>query len=105
MANDLTERLELTGVRVEHYGYLSVVREEKDKSRRNLELLERQLEENGETPFLHFNLGSEYGALGEADTALEHFRKAWAGVNAQGSPRSFGFAPSLASRLAAALRI
>ncbi|HEY3020446.1 MAG TPA: glycosyltransferase family 2 protein [Solirubrobacteraceae bacterium] len=101
----LAERIETTDVRMEHFGYLGVVREEKDKSRRNLELLQRQLEENGETPFLHFNLGSEHGALGEAGLALEHFRKAWEGVNADGNVRAFGFAPSLASRLTAALRI
>ena len=101
----LAERIETTDIRMEHFGYLGVVREEKDKSRRNLELLQRQLEEHGETPFLHFNLGSEHGALGESQLALEHFRKAWSGVTAEGNVRSFGFAPSLASRLATALRL
>src|SRR3954471_22130226 len=105
LPGDLPERLEATGVRVEHYGYLGVVRHEKDKSRRNLELLERQLEEKGETPFLHFNLGSEYGAVGEPRRALEHFHQAWEGVKASGNVRSFGFAASLVSRLAAGLRI
>ena len=53
-----------TDVRIEHYGYLGVVRDAKEKSRRNLELLERQVAEGGDTPFLHFNLGSEYAAAG-----------------------------------------
>ena len=39
------ERIEITDVRVEHYGYLGVVRDAKDKSRRNIELLERQRDE------------------------------------------------------------
>src|SRR4051812_1669679 len=99
------ERIETTDVRMEHFGYLGVVREEKNKSRRNLELLERQLEEGVESPFLHFNLGSEYGALGENERALEHFSKAWDAVGAEANPRTFGFAPSLAARLGAALRV
>src|SRR3954465_10277402 len=87
LPGDLPERIETTDIKVEHYGYLGVVREEKDKSRRNLELLQRQLEENGETPFLHFNLGSEHGALGEAEKALEHFRKAWEWARAEHNVR------------------
>src|SRR6185436_14922920 len=51
-------------------GELGVVRDAKDKSRRNIELLERQRDEAGEdSGFLHFNLGSEYAALGENDDA------------------------------------
>ncbi|HEX2102559.1 MAG TPA: glycosyltransferase family 2 protein, partial [Solirubrobacteraceae bacterium] len=53
------ERIEATSVRIEHYGYLGAVRDSKEKSRRNIELLERQRdEETEETGFLHFNLGS-----------------------------------------------
>jgi tetratricopeptide (TPR) repeat protein len=102
----LVERIESTDVRMEHFGYLGVVREEKDKSRRNLELLERQLEEIGETTFLQFNLGSEYAALGEFETALKHFERAWELLKAEpGDLRSFGFAPSLAARLGTMLRV
>jgi tetratricopeptide (TPR) repeat protein len=101
----LPERIETTDVRVEHFGYLGVVREEKDKSRRNLELLERQLSEQGETPFLHFNLGSEHAALGQHDEALEHFRAAWDGVRHDPAVRSYGYVPSLVGRLAVALRL
>ena len=49
---DLPERIEVTDVRVEHYGYLGVVRDAKEKSRRNIELLERQRDEGGEEPGL-----------------------------------------------------
>src|SRR3954452_9788454 len=101
----LPERVETTDLRVEHYGYLGVVREEKDKSRRNLELLEAQLAEVGETPFLHFNLGSENAALGQHEQALEHFRKAWSEVRTDPGVRSLGYVPSLVGRLATALRI
>ena len=41
----LPERQERTAVRVEHFGYLGAVRDTKDKTNRNLELLERQVAE------------------------------------------------------------
>ena len=44
------ERLEATTVRVEHYGYLASVRDAKEKSRRNIELLEQQAAEGGSGP-------------------------------------------------------
>ncbi len=73
----LPERFENTTVRIDHYGYLGEVRDAKDKSRRNLELLEQQVADGVDTPFLHFNLGSEYSALDENERALESFEKAW----------------------------
>src|SRR4051812_13682502 len=100
----LVERIETTDIRMEHYGYLGVVREEKDKSRRNLELLERQLAEQGETPFLHFNLGSEHSALGQHEQSLEHLQKAWAAVRHDPAVRTYGYVPSLVGRVATALR-
>ena len=42
----LPERLEQTSVRVEHYGYLGTVRDAKEKSRRNIELLQAQQAES-----------------------------------------------------------
>src|SRR4051812_32082242 len=101
----LVERIETTDIRMEHYGYLGVVREEKDKSRRNLELLERQLAEQGETPFLHFNLGSENAALRQHEQALEHFRAAWDEMRNDPDLLTFGYAPSLVNRLAHTLRV
>ena len=46
----LPERLERTDVRIEHFGYLGAVRDAKEKSRRNIELLERQVAEGADTP-------------------------------------------------------
>jgi glycosyltransferase involved in cell wall biosynthesis len=100
----LPERLERTSVRVEHFGYLGAVRDAKDKINRNLELLERQAAEGLDTPFLHFNLGSEYAAGGDAVRALQHFERAWSVVRVDSEITGFGFAPSLASRYLKALR-
>lgn len=100
----LPERQERTTVRVEHFGYLGAVRDTKDKTNRNLALLERQAAEGDDTPFLHFNLGSEYAAAGDAPRALTHFEQAWAAVRAAGQVTSDGYAPVLASRYVHALR-
>ena len=89
-------------MRVEHFGYLGAVRDTKDKSNRNLELLERQVAEGVDNPFLHFNLGSEYAALGDGH-ALTHFERAWI-TSAPPGVSSDGYAPALASRYVHALR-
>ncbi len=100
----LPERLEITTVRVEHYGYLGEVRAAKDKSRRNLELLERQAAEGLDTPFQHFNLGSEYAAIDDDEAALAAFERAYAGVMHDPARLSYGFLPALCQRLVKALR-
>jgi tetratricopeptide (TPR) repeat protein len=100
----LPERQERTTVRVEHFGYLGAVRDTKDKTNRNLELLERQVAEGVDNPFLHFNLGSEYAATGDVPRALTYFERAWTTVRAAGRLSSDGYAPALASRYVHALR-
>jgi tetratricopeptide (TPR) repeat protein len=100
----LPERLEATGVRVEHYGYLGVVRDSREKSRRNIELLRLQLSEGGSSPFLHYNLGSEYAAAGDNTAALQEFERSWSMMNDHAERDSYEFAPALMSRLVKALR-
>jgi tetratricopeptide (TPR) repeat protein len=101
----LPERVELSSVRIDHYGYLGVVRDIKGKSARNIELLQRQEAEQGSSPFLHYNLGSEYAAAGDRPAALERFRKAWALLDGRTDLGRYGFVPSLAGRLVKALRL
>ena len=100
----LPERLQVSDVRIDHYGYLGAVRDAKEKSRRNIELLERQVAEGLDSPFLAFNLGSEYAAAGDNDRALEHFEASWARVSGDDNIATYGFVPSLANRLVRALR-
>jgi tetratricopeptide (TPR) repeat protein len=101
----LPERLAVSDVRIDHYGYLGAVRDAKEKSRRNIELLERQVAEGLDSPFLAFNLGSEYAAAGDTAAALEQFESAWARVRGDQHIASYGFVPSLAGRLVRALRV
>jgi len=101
----IPERIEATDVRVEHFGYLGAVRDAKEKSRRNVELLLKQRDAGQSDPFLHFNLGSEYGAVGNPQAALEEFERAWELIVNDPQGRTWGFMPALVSRLVRALRI
>ncbi|MGC9221306.1 MAG: glycosyltransferase [Solirubrobacteraceae bacterium] len=71
----LPERIVQSPVRVSHYGYLGVVRESKDKSRRNIELLLAQQRDGQTDAFFHYNLGSEYFAVGEINKALAEYER------------------------------
>jgi glycosyltransferase involved in cell wall biosynthesis len=101
----LPERLAVAQIRMEHYGYLGAVRDAKGKSQRNIELLERQRAEGVDTPFLDFNLGSEYAAAGESTKALGHFERAWSVLHDDPDIALYGFANSCAARLVKALRV
>jgi tetratricopeptide (TPR) repeat protein len=101
----LPERVAATDIRIEHFGYLGAVRDAKEKSRRNIELLLTQRDEGPANPFLHFNLGSEYGAVGDSRAALAEFERAWELIEHDPERRTWGFMPALASRLVRALRI
>jgi tetratricopeptide (TPR) repeat protein len=100
----LTERIEYTQLRIEHYGYLGVVRDSKDKSRRNLELLQQQVAEGMENAFQSFNLGSEYLALGEFQTSVDHFEKSWQMLENDPGRTVYPYVPTLANRSVTALR-
>ena len=70
------DRVEQSAIRITHYGYLGSVRAAKEKSARNIELLERQARESAPTPFLEFNLGSEYIVTTDYANAIQHLREA-----------------------------
>jgi tetratricopeptide (TPR) repeat protein len=97
------ERIEYSPVRIEHFGYLGAVRDAKGKSSRNLELLERQIAEGVDTPFLHFNLGSERAASGDVAGSLQHLSRAWEQLTSDPDRLELGYFPSLSARLVKAL--
>jgi tetratricopeptide (TPR) repeat protein len=96
-------RLEQSSVRVDHYGYLGAVRDAKEKSRRNLELLKTQQAESAPSAFLHFNLGTEYAAIGDYASALTEFESSWNMIQAGGEEGN-DYEPALVQRLVTALR-
>lgn len=103
----LPERVQASGVRIDHYGYLGAVRDSREKSRRNIELLCLEQAESQPSAFLHFNLGSEYAAAGRPEEALAELERAWELLHADGrlgQGAGQEFAPVLTSRLVKALR-
>lgn len=62
-------------IRVFHYGYLLKVISEKNKRKRNIEIIQSELEKDPNNHFHIFNLGNEYFALGDIDKALVMFNK------------------------------
>jgi len=102
MPTYLPERFETTRIRVRHYGYLNQRIASKDKSRRNIQLLEQEAQES-RTPFTDYNLGSEYLVLADHAAARMHLDRSWEGLREQGL-ESVGYAPLLVSRVARARR-
>ena len=90
MPTYLPERFETSNVRIRHYGYLRSRIAAKDKSRRNIELLELEARENP-SPFDDFNLGSEYLVAGRAGPRPRALRP---GVGVAAPASSAGRAPA-----------
>jgi tetratricopeptide (TPR) repeat protein len=103
MPTYLPERFETTRIRLRHYGYLKGRIAGKDKSRRNIELLERERRE-APSPFNAFNLGSEHMALGDWQEARRYLDEAWDEVRTLDGWQGVPYVPLLASRVVRARR-
>ena len=88
----LSPRFQVLDAIVHHYGYLDAVVKAKQKRRRNIPILEKQLAENPEEPFTLFNMGNEYVALQDYKTALQYYEK---GIATSGQPPYRLCAPSV----------
>jgi len=64
-------------VKIHHYGYMSKSIDSKNKRNRNITLLTEQIKKDPNNYFAHFNLGTEYAALNDIKTALEHYYKSY----------------------------
>ena len=80
-------------VRFSHYGYLRREMEKKEKHRRNIALLEKELADAPDSAFCLFNLGNEYLAQGNAEKAMEYYRRSFQNFEPGGS-----FGPMLFTR-------
>jgi tetratricopeptide (TPR) repeat protein len=96
-------RIGHSSVRVEHYGYLGAVRDAKEKSRRNLDLLLAQRAEAAPSAFLHFNIGTEYSVIGDHASALAEYERAWTLIESQGE-EAHDYVPALQHRIVSSLR-
>lgn len=60
-------------VTILHVGYDETEADMQEKSRRNIALLQAQLDMEGPDPYLYFQLGQSYRRLGDAEKAFESF--------------------------------
>lgn len=69
-------KFQMTDVVIHHYGYRAQDVLEKNKLERNMKLLQFALAEEPSNTFHHYNIGVEFLRRGEADKALDAFRRA-----------------------------
>ena len=74
---DFPSRFETLNVILNHYGYLDSAIEEKQKRKRNMPILERELEENPGNFFAQYYLGNEYLALNQLEQALDYYLESY----------------------------
>jgi glycosyltransferase involved in cell wall biosynthesis len=104
MPNYLPERFEKSDVTILHYGYLKTRIAAREKSRRNIELLEQEAEERGLTAFGAFNLGTEYVVAEQPEKALDYLEKSWQLLRRDARWAAEPYAPMLVARLGAMRR-
>ncbi|WP_186323311.1 glycosyltransferase family 2 protein [Paenibacillus xylanexedens] len=70
-----------TNLILRHYGYNKNQLESKNKLQRNLFLLKKELELNGESPYINFQIGQTYYVNEEYYEAIVYFDKAIEGIS------------------------
>ena len=80
----------IADIKFYHYGYLSETVNEKNKRKRNMDIIKKILEKDPENTFMLYNMGIEYSAKGDYLEALKYLEKAYKNFNI-----SLGFAPKL----------
>ncbi|WP_051623711.1 tetratricopeptide repeat-containing glycosyltransferase family 2 protein [Clostridium hydrogeniformans] len=68
-------------INIYHYGYLTKVIEEKNKRKRNIEIILNELSKDPESEFHIFNLATEYFANGEIDKALYYYDRVYKNID------------------------
>ncbi len=63
-------------VHIIHLGYTQTAMDSRDKLNRNLDLLLKQLEEEPENPYVHYNLGQTYKMMGRFEQSAARFQLA-----------------------------
>lgn len=92
---NVSDRFTLLEAVVHHYGYLDEIVRKKQKRRRNIPILAKQLEQNPHEPFALFNMGNEYLSMQDYKTALQYYERALANLN----NRNMAFIPHLFLRI------
>ncbi|QZY56326.1 tetratricopeptide repeat-containing glycosyltransferase family 2 protein [Crassaminicella profunda] len=82
ICNQYDENIDQSKVKIEkivvyHYGYLRSVEKEKNKSNRNMKILEKVLKNDPNNNFHLYNMGNEYLRIRKFEKALQYYKKAY----------------------------
>lgn len=88
--SQLQKPMVVADIKFHHYGYLKSAMDSKDKHHRNVTLIERELENDPDNPFMLFSLGNEYYSMHDYKKALECYMHSFASFDP--AP---GFSPML----------
>lgn len=66
----------LLNTTIGHDGYLMTEAEKERKSHRNISLLEEELKENPDNPYILYQLGNGYDIIGASEKAIEYYSQA-----------------------------
>lgn len=83
--------LGISEIKVTHRGYLTQVVETRDKGRRNLDILLKQLQDEPTNPYVHFQLGKTYWIMGNYDEAEQAYLQALKLLDEQKAPSNLGY--------------
>lgn len=81
-------------IKIYHYECLGDGLISKNKSKRNIAILEEETKKNPQNKFNYFNLGNEYSSISNEEKALENYYKAYEEFD-----ETTGFAPRLIERI------
>jgi len=65
------KRIGMVPIKVHHYGYMDNQVKEKQKYKRNLEMLEQELNQEDYSPWVHYHIASEHYRAGDYQKAFE----------------------------------
>jgi tetratricopeptide (TPR) repeat protein len=82
-------------VRILHRGYLDQYLSQRDKYQRNLDILLRQVEQDLQNPYAHFNLGQTYKLMGRFGEAEAAYKMSLDLLEEQKAPATTAYWPSL----------
>lgn len=72
-----SQNIKIEDIRFYHYGYLNEIIKAKNKRKRNMDLIKKNLDKNSNNSFMLFNMGNEYYAMSQYKEALEYYMKSY----------------------------
>lgn len=93
--------LAVSEIKVTHRGYMTQVVEARDKGRRNLDILLKQLQDEPANPYVHFQLGKTYWIMGRYEEAEKAYLQSLKLLEEQNASKNLGYRSTVYAGLVA----